>query len=195
LKRLLFATAILFGLTTPSRAYIDASPTLAQLTKAATNIVVLRVEKVSREKRVLIYRKVADLKGQHPAEQVKHQITDGWHPGEARLILRWAEPGKVAVCFSNGTVSETCIGNYWYECSAQEPPWWRMTSGQARLAYAYFGPADKLPGHLKALLAGKEIVITAVQFQADRQKVYRQRDLADYRSVLRGRDCPLCRLK
>src|SRR5439155_11643689 len=69
------------------------------------------------------------------------------------------------------------------------------TSGQARLAYAYFGPADKLPGPLKTLLAGKEVVITAVQFQADRQKVYRQRDLADYRSVLWGRDCPLCRLK
>src|SRR5438445_313537 len=64
-----------------------------------------------------------------------------------------------------------------------------------RLAHPYSGSADKLSGHLKALLAGKEVVLTAVQFQADRQKVYRQRDLADYRSVLWGRDCPLCRLK
>src|SRR5438105_3264210 len=120
MERLLFAAAVIGGLATPAWAYIDAAPTLAQLTNASTNIVVLRVEKVRREKRVIIYRKVADLKGRHPAEQIKHEITDGWHPGEARLILGWAEPGKVAVCFYSGAVAEICIGNYWYECAAQE---------------------------------------------------------------------------
>src|SRR5437763_1939908 len=115
MKRCLYAAVALLGLATPSPAYIDASPTLGRLAKDATNVVVLRVEKVSREKRVIIYRKVADLKGDYPAGQVKHQITDGWHPREAKLVLEWAEPGKLAVCFHNGKVVETCIGDYWYE--------------------------------------------------------------------------------
>src|SRR5437763_10269604 len=143
MKRLLCAAGVLCGLARPAWGYIDASPTLGKVIKDSTNIVVLRVEKVSRGKRIIIYEKVADLKGRHPTDRVKHHITDGWHPGEAKLILDWAEPGKVAVCFHNGRVSETCIGSYWYECSAHQEPWWRMTGGQARLAYAYFGPAEK----------------------------------------------------
>ena len=79
--------------------------------------------------------------------------------------------------------------------SAAEPPWWIMSCGEARLAYAYVGSAQKLREHLKAMLDGKEVVITVVQFHADRQKVYKQRDIADFKNVFRGRDCPICRIK
>src|SRR5438552_17622075 len=91
LKRVVFATVCLLGLAAPAWAYIDASPTLGRVVKESTNIMVLRVEKVSKDKGVIIYTKVEDLKGKFPTDQIKHRITEGWHPGESKLILDWAE--------------------------------------------------------------------------------------------------------
>jgi HEAT repeat protein len=193
--RYLWTPIILHGLAAPVWGYIDASPTLGRVVKDATNIVVLRVEKVSKEKGIIIYSKVEDLKGTYPADQVKHRITEGWHPSESKLILDWAEPGQIAICFHNGKSAVTCIGNYWYGASAAEPPWWTMTCGEARLAYAYVGSTQKLREHLKVMLDGKEVVITVVQFHVDRQKVYKQRDIADFKNIFRGRDCPICRIR
>jgi HEAT repeat protein len=197
MKRLFYPLLALIGLPGPAPAYIDASPTLGRLVKESTNIVVLRVEKVSMDKRAIIYTKVADLKGKYPADQVKHQLTDGWHPGESKFILEWAEPGRIAVCLLNGKSALICVDNYWYGVTAAEAPWWVMTCGEARLAYAYAGTGEKLQEHLKAMLDGKEVVITVVQFHvgADRPKVYKQRDIADFKNVFRGRDCPICRIK
>jgi hypothetical protein len=195
MKRVVCATICLLGLAAPASAYIDASPTLGRVIKDATNIVVLRVEKVSKDKGIIIYMKVEDLKGTHRADRVKHRITAGWHPSESKLILDWAEPGQIAICFHNGKSAVTCIGNYWYGASAGEPPWWIMSCGEARLAYTYAGSPQKLREHLKAMLDGKEVVITVVQFHVDRQKVYKQRDIADFKNVFRGRDCPICRIQ
>jgi hypothetical protein len=196
MNRVVCTTVCLLGLAAPAWAYIDASPTLGRVVKDSPNIVVVRVEKVSKDKKIIIYRKVVDLKGKHPTDQIKHRITEGWHPGESKLILDWAEPGQIAICFHNGKSAVTCIGNYWYGASAAEPPWWTMSCGEARLAYAYVGSAQKLREHLKAMLDGKEVVITVVQFNnADRKTVYKQRDIADLKNVFRGRDCPICRIK
>jgi HEAT repeat protein len=195
MRKLFYPLIVLLGLPSPTPAYIDASPTLGRLLKDSTNIVVLRVEKVSKDKRAIIYTKVADLKGKYAADQFKHQLTDGWHPGESKLILDWAEPGRIAVCFLNGKSALTCIDSYWYGATARQAPWWVMTSGEARLAYAYVGRGEQLREHLKAMLDGQEVIITVVQFSADRQKVYKQRDIADFKNVFRGRDCPICRIK
>jgi hypothetical protein len=113
--RLSLGTIVLLVMTAPALAYVDASPTLGTVINDSESITVLQVEKVSSEKRVIIYRKVADLKGTYPAEQIKHAITDGAHPREPRRILDWARPGKIAICFHNGKVAQTCIGSYWYE--------------------------------------------------------------------------------
>jgi HEAT repeat protein len=195
IKTVMCAACLLLGLAAPVSAYIDASPTLGRVVRESTNIVVLRVEKASKDKGVIIYSKVEDLKGKDAADQIKHRITEGWHPGEAKLIFDWAEPGRIAICFYNGRSAVTCIGNYWYGASAAESPWWTMTCGEARLGYAYFGSVQKLRGHLKAMLAGKEAVITVVQFHEDRQKVLKQRDVADFKNVFRGRDFPIARIK
>ena len=87
MRRLLCAAAALVGLATPAWAYIDASPTLASLTKAATNIVVLRVEKVSREKRVIIYRKVADLTAMPPGPDRDRAVAEADRDVAALLAL------------------------------------------------------------------------------------------------------------
>src|SRR3954463_4986576 len=120
--RMTCVIASLLGFATPSGAYIDASPTLGRLVKESTNIVVLRVGKVSKDRRAILYTKAADLKGKYPADQFKHRLTAGWHPGESKLILDWAEPGRVAFCFLNGKSAVTCIDNYWYGAAAAEAP-------------------------------------------------------------------------
>jgi hypothetical protein len=110
------ALALLGALLTPapSWAYIAAMPTLGKVSKDASHIVVLEVDKVSRDKQVVIFKKVADLKGNESPDVAKHKLTDGFHPRQARTILDWAEPGKTAVCFENENVCLTCIGGFWY---------------------------------------------------------------------------------
>ena len=65
------------GLARPAFGYIDYSPTLGQLIKDSTHIVVIRVDKVSQEKRAILFQKVADLKGKFDTEKINYQITDG----------------------------------------------------------------------------------------------------------------------
>jgi hypothetical protein len=155
---------------------------------------VLRVDKVSAEKRILIYRKVADLKGKLALDVVKHQITDGWHPREPKLIMDWARPGRIAVCFlTEGKVALTCLGSFWYEAAPLEAPWWRMTSGRAELSLAYYGSIAKLQRAVPDIVVGKEAIVTAVVHGA-RQDVWQHGNVG-FQKVLRGRDCPLWRIK
>lgn len=69
-----------------------------------TSIVRLQVEKVSVEKRAIIWKKIGDVKGKKPADQFKHQLSDGGHPREPKGILERARPGRVAIGFINDKV-------------------------------------------------------------------------------------------
>src|SRR5439155_27388321 len=74
-KRLLYLAVVLSGLPSPARAYIDLPPTLGRLVQYdATHIVVMRVDKVSKEKQVIVYQKVADLKGKYHGDRIRHHI-------------------------------------------------------------------------------------------------------------------------
>jgi hypothetical protein len=56
-----------------ARAYVEAPYTLGRVIAESSNVLVMRVEKVDKEKNMIIYRKVRDLKGQHPTETIKNQ--------------------------------------------------------------------------------------------------------------------------
>ncbi len=56
----------------------------------STGIVVVEVDKVSKEKSAIIFKKVADLKGKYAGERIKHSLP------EAGLVFDWAAPGKQA---------------------------------------------------------------------------------------------------
>src|SRR5262245_5123700 len=62
LRRLLCTALVAITWTAPAGGYIDAAPTLGSLVQDSTNIVVLQVDRVSREKGVIIFRTVAELK-------------------------------------------------------------------------------------------------------------------------------------
>ena len=140
-------------------AYIEIAYTLGRVVQEATSISVLRVEKVDKEKNLILFRKVQDLKGTLPGETTKHNIgRAGFHEREWKAIMEWAEPGKTAVFFNNGGASETCIGNYWYQAYAGGE-WWNMSHGEPYMLRSYAGSADKLIGVVEAMLAGQEVVV------------------------------------
>jgi HEAT repeat protein len=183
-------------------------PTLGKIIVDSSNIVVLQVDQISRDKKVVIFKKIADLKGKGLPEVVKHKLTDGFHPRQARAILDWAEPGRIAVCFQCGErTCVTCIGGFWYECAAGQNPWWIMTTGRPELSYAYSGSTGKLRDHVTAMLAGRETVITALQYRflarlpGPQKLIVRPREHWDAneavcaRRLMRGQGWPLCRIK
>src|SRR5258707_3820515 len=129
-RRILFgftlAAAVLGGLLLlaswprPAEAYVEAPHSFGLVCQLSTNIMVLRIEKVDKEKNMIIYRKVRDLKGTHPTDVIKHNIgRGGFHPREWQYPMEWAEVGKTAVFFHNGGGSGTCIGTHLYQTPAR----------------------------------------------------------------------------
>ncbi|HSI34535.1 MAG: FG-GAP repeat domain-containing protein [Phycisphaerae bacterium] len=149
------AAAALFAPT--AQAYIEAPHTLGTIVTQSTNIVVMKVEKVDREKNLIIYRKVKDLKGTHPTDVIKHNIAKaGFHPREWQYSMENAQVGSSAIFFHNGGSSETYNG-YWYQ--AYPGDWWAMSHGEPFLLRTYAGKVDKLASVVTAMLAGQEVIV------------------------------------
>src|SRR6266566_379041 len=143
----------------PAQAYVEIPYTIGRVINEATNVCVLRVEKVDKERNLIIYSKVSDLKGKHPAEQIKHNIgRGGFNPREWQFIMEAAEPGKLAVFFHNGQASETCIDNYWYQAYAGGE-WWNMSHGEPYLLRSFAGKPEKLIPLVTDMLAGKDVIV------------------------------------
>ncbi len=140
-------------------AYVEVAYTLGRVILESTSISVMRVEKVERERNLILFRKVQDLKGTQPGEVIKHNIgRGGFHEREWKAIMDWAEPGKTAVFFNNGQASETCIGNYWYQAYAGGE-WWNMSHGEPYMLRSFAGSSDKLAARVQSLIAGQEVVV------------------------------------
>ena len=68
-----------------SQAYVEAPYSLGQVVNESTNIVLVEVVKVNKEKNLVVYKKLKDLKGEHAGEQIKHNIgKSGFHLGLVR---------------------------------------------------------------------------------------------------------------
>jgi hypothetical protein len=150
------------GLAARSSAYVEIPYTLGRCLAESSHVVLMEVAQVNKEKNLLIFKKVKDLKGQHPEQQIKHNIGQrGFHPREWQNIMAWAEPGKKAVFFHNGGASETCIGTYWYQCY-REGEWWGMSHAEPYLLRTYCGDAEKLAEAVATMLQGKEVAVSCM---------------------------------
>ncbi len=140
-------------------AWIEAPMSLGSVVQQSVVICSVTVTKVDREKNLIIYQKVADIKGKHPQDVIKHNIgRGGLRPGEWQEIMAWAEVGKTAVFFHNGGASETFFGSSWYQAYPQGE-WWGMSHGEPFLLRSYSGKVDKLPGVLADMAAGKDVIV------------------------------------
>ena len=161
MKRRVFVTTclVLLAAVSSARAYIEAPYSLGRICQESTNIVVVEVTKVDKDKNLVIFRRVEDLKGKHGKDEIKHNIgQSGFHAREWQNVMAWAKVGEKAVMFHNGTISEVCIGAYWYECVLQGE-WWAMTHAEPFLQRSYCGKAEELAEAVKGMLAGKEVVV------------------------------------
>src|SRR5579871_3635051 len=139
-------------------AYIEAPQSLGSVCQQSTNIMVCVVEKVDREKNLIIYRKVEDLKGKHPTDIIRHNIgRGGYNPREWQYSMEWAEVGKIAIFFHNGGAGEMCLGNYWYQIYPGGD-WWNMSHGEPFLLRSFAGKAEKLIPIVKDIVAGKDTI-------------------------------------
>lgn len=155
----LFALYVLFVLliASPAFAYVEAPQSLGSVVQQSSNIMVLVVEKVDKEKNLIIFKKTEDLKGKHATDIVKHNIARaGFHPREWQTIMEWAEPGKTAVFFHNGGAGECCINNYWYQIYAGD--WWSMSHAEPFLLRSFAGKPEKLVPIIREIVAGRETV-------------------------------------
>jgi len=160
LTTLICLCALLITLTRPAHAYVEIPYTLGRLINEATNIMTLRLEKVDKANRRLIFSKVTDLKGKHPANEVKHVINNGFEEREWKTIMNWAEPGKIAVFFHNGGAGECMIDGYWYQIYPGE--WWSMSHAEPYLGRSFHGKPEKLAPLITAMLAGQEVIVPAM---------------------------------
>jgi len=129
---------------------------LGAIVMQSTNIVLMRVESVDKEKNLIIFRKVRDVKGKHPQDLIKHNIgRGGLRPNEWKPQMDWAEPGKTAMFFYQGGASETCIGNWWYQAYGGGD-WWNHSHAEPFLLRSFAGNPDKLAGIIDQMLAGQE---------------------------------------
>ncbi len=155
----LAAALALLAAVPAARAYVEVPYTLGRVCQESTHILLVEVVKVNKEKGLIIFKKVEDIKGKHPKDEIKHNIGQrGYHAREWQNVMAWAEAGKRAVFFHNGGASETCTGTYWYQCYP-EGEWWGMSHAEPFLLRSYCGDADKLAAAVKQIVGGKEVVV------------------------------------
>ena len=161
LARTLWPCALVLAGAFPGRAawaYVEAAYPLGKLIAESTNIVLLRLEQVDKQKNLLIFRKIRDIKGTHQGETVKHNIgRRGFHPREWQNVMAWAEVGRTALFFHNRSAGEACIHNYWYQVYAGD--WWGMSHAEPYLLRTFAGRPERLAAAVSAVLAGQEAVV------------------------------------
>lgn len=176
------AAAVAFLLATvPALAYITTPvPTLGAAVSDSTYVTVFRVEGVSRERGVIAYKKVRDLKGKYPKDSVKHVFdlkNTPAHKGSGdvpvrpdekdwRYALQWAEPGKTAILFTRkydpfGDFGHTYIDGCWYAtmCPPRDWEFWYAIYADAGLLSRWHAgtPARLIPA-VESLVAGRDAI-------------------------------------
>ena len=157
-KYLIPALAMLACLTPNARAYIEAPHSLGRCVHESTTIVLMEVTRINTEKNLIIYKKVADIKGKHAATEIKHNIgKKGFHEREWKGVMQLVEVGKKAIFMYNGDASETCIGTYWYQCY-REGEWWGMSHAEPFLLRTFYGDPEKLGDLCTRILKNEEVI-------------------------------------
>jgi hypothetical protein len=174
--------AALLSFTEPARAYITYPVvTLGAAVDDSTYVTLLRVEKVGRDKGMIVFSKVRDLKGKYPKETIKHVFDlkgTPAHKGSGDVPVRpdakdwkyaveWAEAGKTAVFFSRkydpfGDFGHVYIDGLWYATMC--PPrdwefWYAIYSDPKLLSQWHAGPADPLMRAIESLAVGRSAVV------------------------------------
>jgi hypothetical protein len=156
------ASLLLLGQPRPTEAYIGGPPaTLGMMCSWSTHGVVMRVDKIDKDRGIILYRKVRDLKGKWPADIARQVIPPG---ADRHYIMNWAEPGKSVTMFAleHYKWSHTYIDQCWFASVTADWQTWNMNHVEPNLLRWYSGKAEKLGGVSANILAGREVVVPAL---------------------------------
>jgi hypothetical protein len=162
------------ALSSTAEAYIGGPPsTLGHMCFWSTHVTLVQVDKVDRDKNIIFFRKVQDLKAKWPAEFIKHRIPSGL--AERAAILEWAEIGRPTVTFAIDAYkwSHTYIDGAWYASNTADWQWWNVSHGEPMLLRWYSGRSNRLTAAVRSILAGKEVVVPCMA--SDNVEVLRKR--------------------
>jgi hypothetical protein len=150
--------AVLLAAALSAPAHIQVSYSLARIISDSSNILLMNVEQVDREKNLIILRKLRDIKGTHPGEVIRHDIGKrGYSAIEWQNVMQSVDVGKPVVMFHNGSIAEVCTDRYWYQARAGE--WWTMVHDEPIFLLSFAGSPDKLATAVAGMLQGQEVTV------------------------------------
>jgi hypothetical protein len=132
----------------------------------SSNIAVLQVESVYKEKKAIVFRRVQVLKGEWAAERVIHHVVSK----DVEPLLEWAKPGKTAVTFFVQTdhhAGYTYIDGCWYvnrfftvdsKVMKDMGKWQAYWARHSQLR-TFSGKPEQLATAVTAILKGEEVVV------------------------------------
>ena len=157
-------------------AYIDAyrPETLGAVCDRANTITLFKVEKLSKEKGVIVYRKVKDLKGTSPRDSFREILTSAHEPPERERYLAWAEEGKLALMFRHENRQAIAIGEQWTVNDGAPPKdpaemWTVGTRTEPWFLKNFYGDVRKLAQAVEDLLGGQEVTVSAMLGDRDKE--------------------------
>lgn len=158
---------VILGTARPARAYIEAPMSFGDVVNQSNMITLLRVTRVDKANKLIVYEKVEDIRGKFPTATARHIIGGQLKEGEIKTVLDWAEAGKYAVFFAKDGACETCIDMYWYQIYKQGDDLYSMSHGEPFLLRSYAGKPERLPPLVRAILDGKEIPVPCMEDNKD----------------------------
>src|SRR5262245_22228062 len=158
----------------PVCAYVEVPYTLGKTIDESTHVVHVEVKKADQERKYIIFKKLADLKGTFDGDEIKHNIGErGFHEREWKNIMAWAAPGAQAVIFANADASETCIGTYWYQCY-KVGEWWGVTHAEPYMLRTFHGETKALADAVTKIVANEEVIVPCL-VDANREQLHQRK--------------------
>src|ERR1051325_8063858 len=113
----LLPIVFLISFATEAHAYIGGPPaTLGMMCSWSTHAIQVRVDKVDRDKKVIVWKKLQEYKGKWPGGDTIQQSFPNLQPADRDAVFHWAEVGKTTVMFALESYkwSHTYIDNCWF---------------------------------------------------------------------------------
>src|SRR5262245_29748829 len=146
----------------PAPAYIGGPPlSLGIVCGWSTHVMVAKVERLDREKSVIVFKKVRDVKGKWPAETIRHHFNPAPAATNRQYVMDRAEPGKIVVmcALESYKWSHTYIDGEWYAANTGDWQFWNVSHSEPLLLRMYAGKSERLADLVGPILAGKEVVV------------------------------------
>lgn len=167
-RRLALVLFLLAGscifLVRPAPAYIGGPPmTLGLMCGWSTHVMIARVERLDRNKNLIFFRKVRDVKGKWPAETVRHYFNPALP--NRQYVMDWVEPGKTVVmcALESYKWGHTYIDGEWYAANTGDWQLWNVSHSEPALLALYAGRVSRLAEAVGKVVAGQEVIVPVLE--------------------------------